>query len=115
MNKKTKAIAGYQILLMLSNADGEIDPREGSMIAEYIGGKFPLGSNLDDALDEMIMTNPDDYPAFLYDLAADFYADSSDDERKDFIKFALELVKVDEHLAREENTLISKLFEAWDL
>jgi uncharacterized tellurite resistance protein B-like protein len=44
-----------------------------------------------------------------------FYRESTPKERLDFIRFALKLIKADEKVAREEDKMITKLFEWWDI
>lgn len=110
-----KDVTGYELLLILAEADGEFDPREGNVIIDFITTKFPLGGNLDGAIENISSTKRDEFPRRVEELAEDFYAESTGDERKEFLRFALELVKADKKLAQEENLLISKLFVAWDI
>ena len=110
-----KDVTGYELLLILAEADGEFDPREGNVIIDFITAKFPLGGNLDGAIENISGLKVSEYPRRVEELAEDFYAESTEDERKEFLKFALELVRADKKLAQEENLLISQLFVSWDI
>lgn len=110
-----KDVAGYLILLILAESDGDFDPREGAVIVDFLKEHFPLGGNMEEAAEIISVLQPDDYEDTFMDLAADFYADSTEEERKKFLLFALNLVKADEELAKSEDKMISKLFVAWDI
>ncbi|MFT5512299.1 MAG: putative tellurite resistance protein B-like protein [Bacteroidia bacterium] len=110
-----KDITGYLILSILAEADGDFDAREGSVIVDYINKNFPLGSNLEQAGEEISALKPAEYETKLVQLAQDFYVESSEEERTDFLRFAMKLVRADDQIADEENVLITKLFEAWDI
>jgi len=113
--KFNKDIAGFQLLSILSQVDGEFSPEEGAVIVEYIKDNFPLGSNLDDAINELGNLSEEDYLLFFEKAANDFLDDSNEKERIDFLKFAMKLIKVDEIIAKEEDKMISKLFAWWDI
>lgn len=113
--KFNKDITGYLILSILAQADGDFDAREGSVIVDYINQNFPLGSNLERAGEEISALLPADYEAKIVSLAQDFYTESEEEERTDFLRFAMKLVRADNQIADEENVLITKLFEAWDI
>ena len=115
MSRKNKDVAGYEILYILAMIDGEFDPREGQVIVDYIKEKFPLGGNLETAMEELSSTNQDDYPLLLQKCAEDFYADSNEKERLEFLKFALKMVNADEKIDSNEDWMINKLYHFWDI
>jgi uncharacterized tellurite resistance protein B-like protein len=115
MVKFNKDISGYQMLLILSQVDGDFSAEEGNVIADYIKLNFPLGSNLDDALDEISNLDTADYDIHFEKAANDFMEESDEKERIDFLKFAMKLVNADEKIAREESALISRLFTWWGI
>jgi uncharacterized tellurite resistance protein B-like protein len=110
-----KELSGYIMLSLLAEADGDYDAREGGIIVNYIKENFPQGSNFEDAIDFLAGVPQDKYEDELVHLAQDFYSQSTDEERTDFLRFAMKLVRADEQIAKEENMLITKLFEAWDV
>lgn len=115
MNRRNKDVAGFQILNILAEIDGEFDPKEGRIIIDYVAKNFPLGGNLEDALQQLSTTANDEYPLLLQKCAEDFYADSTEKERLELLDFALKLIKADDNIASEENTLINKLYQYWDI
>jgi hypothetical protein len=44
----------------------------------------------------------------------DFHEDSTEEERFEFIKFAVYLAKADDVITLEENFYLQSIFEAWD-
>ena len=113
--RKNKDIAGYLILSILASADGDFDPREGTVIVDYINQNFPLGGNFIEAIDIISTTKEEDYPLLLQQCAEDFYADSTEKERLDFMDFALKLVRADDDVSSDESWMISKLYQFWDI
>ncbi len=113
--RKNKDIAGYLILSILAAVDGDFDAREGKIIVDYIQNSFPLGGNFESALEVMSTTPEEDYPLLLQKCAEDFYADSTEQERIDFLDFALKLVRADESVDEDESFMINKLYQFWDI
>ncbi len=110
-----KDITGYLILSILAESDGNFDAREGSVIVDYINKNFPLGGNLESAAEELSRLEATQYEDKVLELAQDFYQESTDKERTEFLRFAMKLVRADDHVDDAENKLITKLFEAWDI
>ena len=115
VERKNKDVAGYQILYILATIDGDFDPREGRIIEEYIEETFPHGSDLDGAFNEFINTKEEDYPLLFQKCAEDFYAGSTEKERLHFIEFTLKLIKADHMIDSDENWMLNKLYQYWDL
>jgi len=115
MTRKNKDVSGFQILNILAEADGDFDASEGKVIVDYVVEHFPLGGNLEMATEEISTTAADEYHVLLQKCAEDFYADSTEKERLELIDFALKLIKADDKIADEENTLLNQLYQYWDL
>ena len=115
MSRRNKDIAGYLILNILAEIDGDFDPKEGQIIIEYVVKNFPLGGNLESATEELSTTANEDYPLLLQNCAEDFYADSVEKERLELIDFALRLLKADDIVDAQEDWLINKLYQYWDI
>ena len=77
MKKNNKDILGFQMLSILSQVDGDFKPEEGRVIVDYIKKNFPLGSNLDAALDELTLLDEDDYLEHFEKAAYDFMEESN--------------------------------------
>jgi len=110
-----KDVAGYLMLLILAESDGNFDNREANVIVDYIEEKFPLGGNLDEATDKISTLQPEQYGDAFMKAAADFYMESTKDERTDFLRFSMKLVRADNKVEEHENELVTMLFEAWDV
>lgn len=115
MGRKNKDVAGYIILNILAEIDGDFDPAEGSVIADYVVETFPLGGNLENAMELISSTPAEDYPLLLRSCAEDFYVDSTEAERLHFIDFALKLINADDKIDSDENWLLNKLYMYWDI
>jgi uncharacterized tellurite resistance protein B-like protein len=115
MSRSNKDVAGFQILNILAEVDRNFDPSEGKIISDYVSRHFPFGGNLESALEEISTTSIDDYPILLQKCAEDFYADSTEKERLELIDFAVKLIKADNKIAEEENMLLNKLYQYWDI
>ena len=113
--RKNKDVAGYLILNILAEIDGDFNADEGQVIADYIQESFPLGGNLEHSLEELSTTANEDYPILFQKCAEDFYADSTEEERVHFLQFALKLISADQNIDTEENWLVNKLYQYWDL
>ena len=113
--RKNKDVSGFQILNLLAEIDGDFNADEGQVIVDYVAKKFPLGGNLEDAMEEVSTTNPEDYPILLQKCAEDFYADSNEEERLELIDFAIKVLKADNKIDESENWLVNKLYQYWDL
>ncbi len=115
MKKSNKDILGFQMLSMLSQVDGDFTAEEGRIIVDYITKNFPLGSNLDAAMDELSLVDIEDYMPHFEKAAIDFMEESNEKERIDFLRFAMKLINADEIIAREEDKMISNLFTWWGI
>ncbi|HRG88198.1 MAG TPA: hypothetical protein PLW44_04200 [Chitinophagales bacterium] len=111
--KLNKPIAGYHMLMILSAVDGKFDAKEDLVIGKWLGKEVPLRINLDKEIDFLSKLNPDDYMIHFQKCMADFYIDSSEQERNDLIAHAIELAKADKKLTPEENIFINELFNEW--
>lgn len=112
--KLNKVIAGYHMLMILSNLDGDFSPREGDVIVKYLRDTFPFRIDLDDETDYLSTLKKEDYAIHFNKAMNDFYLDSTDEERAEFIDFAVKLVKADNVITAKENIYIRELFNAWD-
>lgn len=110
-----KDIAGFHILSILSETDGDFNPAEGMVIVDYLQEHFPFGGNFDSEIEILSTLPKEDYLTHMKKAAEAFYRESTPKERLHFIRFALKLIKADEKVAREEDKMITKLFEWWDI
>ncbi len=57
---------------------------------------------------------PEEWEIHYLKMMDDFYDDATDAERKELLRFALELTKADNVITKEENRYLNMLFEAWE-
>ncbi len=111
--KLNKPLAGYHLLLMLSEVDGEFPESEGKIIVRYLEENFPFHVNLDEEVQFLSTLPRENYMEHFTKAMNDFYEDSTPDERDDFLNFAVKLVKADDVITKEENTFLNALYSAW--
>lgn len=107
-------MAGYHMLMILSQVDGEFDKREGKVIINYLKDSFPFHVNLDNEVEVLSSLSKEDYFLHFNNAMNDFYEDSIPQERVDFLNFAVKIVKADRKITPEENKYLKELFFAWD-
>jgi hypothetical protein len=112
-HKLNKPIAGYHLLMILSQVDGEFPVAEGEVIIRYLDENFPIHVNLDDEFDTLASLSKEKYMSHFISAMNDFYEDSIPEERDHFLDFAVKLVKADDKITREENEYLTALFNAW--
>ena len=114
MVKLNKVMAGYHMLMILSQIDGYFDTAEGKVIVNYLKAAFPFRFNLDFEMEILSTLPKEDYFLHFNNAMNDFYEDSTAEERLDFLKFAVKLVKADKVITGDENKYLKELFFAWD-
>jgi len=114
MIKLNKVMAGYHMLVILSQVDGEFDPSEGLVIANYLKDAFPIRFNLDNEMEILSALPKEDYFLHFNNAMNDFYEDSNEQERIDFLNYAVKTVMADKKLTVEENKYLKELYFAWE-
>lgn len=109
-----KVMAGYHMLMILSQIDGDFDRSEGKVIVNYLKDAFPFRINLDSEIAILSELPKEDYFIHFNNAMNDFYEDSTSRERIDFLNFAVKMVKADKKITYEENKYLKELFFAWD-
>ena len=112
--KLNKVMAGYHMLVILSQVDGEFDASEGKVIVKYLQDAFPFRFNLDNEMDVLSALPKEDYFLHFNNSMNDFYEDSTEQERTDFLNFAVKTVMADKKLTVEENKYLKELYFAWE-
>jgi len=113
--KLNKPLAGYHILMILSAVDFKFLPEEDLVIRKFLAQEFPFQINLDDQMEEISRLYPTEWEQHFRKVLEDFYDESTEDERKNFIQFAIELVKADAVVTKEENQYMRILFKEWGI
>ena len=115
MQKSNKSIAGYHLLMILSSVDGEFAPAEGLKIQEYLAEEFPFKINLDNEIEIIALLQPEEWKDHFEFHARCFLDDSTEKERKDFVKFAKSLIKADDEVTEREHQFYKLLKNLWNL
>ena len=111
--RKNKPVAGYHLLMILSAVDGEFNVAEDMVIRQWLAEQFPFTVNLDREMEVLSELKKDDYMVHFQRCMADFYEDSNEAERNELLQFAINLVKADKKITREENIFLDELFNEW--
>ncbi len=114
MTKMNKVMAGYHMLMILSQVDGDFDKTEGKVIVNYLQDAFPYRFNLDHEMEILSSLPKEDYFLHFNNAMNDFYEDSTAEERTSFLNFAVKMVKADKKITVEENKYLKELFFAWE-
>ena len=109
-----KAIAGYHILMILSAVDFRISGAEDIVIRKYLNHEFPFHVNLDKEMEVISRLKPDEWEEHYIKVMDDFYDDATEEERKNLLRFAIDLAKADNVITKEENYYLNLLFENWE-
>lgn len=111
--KLSKPIAGYHLLLLLLTADGKVKPAEALVIKDWLASQFPFNVDLDAELEKFLALKTEEHMSFFNRMMDEFYLDSTVEERNEFLRFALELVKADKNISPDENVYLNLLFLNW--
>lgn len=111
MAQRTKS--GYHLLMILTNVDGKVNASEDMVVRDWLTSSFPLQVNLDEEMALISELKREDYlPHFQRHMDL-FYQHSTPAERLEFLQLAMNLIKADGTITREENIFFDILFEAW--
>lgn len=111
--KLNTPLAGYHLLMILSQVDGKFDKEAGDIIVKYLNENFPIPVNLDAEIEALSTLPLDKYEEHFERCMNDFYDDSTEDERNHFLDFAVQLTKTDNVISENENHYLGMLFNAW--
>ncbi|HNB81113.1 MAG TPA: hypothetical protein PLP14_03380, partial [Chitinophagaceae bacterium] len=95
-NRMNKTIAGYHLLMILSAVDYRFHINEEHIIREYLVHEFPFHVNLDREMEVISNLDHDDWETHFQKCLEDFQDDSTEEERTNFLRFALHLAKADD-------------------
>ncbi len=112
--KLTKAEAGYQMLQILSAVDGQFSADEDIVIRKFLV-EYALSDHQMEEETEVVSTIvPEDYILYFHKAMDDFYEDSTREDRVKFLDLAVQLVKADNQITKDENIFLNELFDAWE-
>lgn len=111
-----KSVAGYKMLMILANVDGEHLSIEQDVVESYLGdslNKAITESQIEAEQDRIVKLSQADQMLEFRAAMNAYYTESSSTERSQFLQLAMDLIKSDAHISPEENIFINKLFDAW--
>lgn len=110
-----KTIAGYHLLMILSAVDYRMPAAGDAVIRRYLVEEFPIHINLDREMATISALHPSEWESHFLRAADDFFDDATEDERRSFLDFAIQLAKADNIITHAENRYLNILFEQWEL
>src|SRR5690348_7775837 len=116
IKKMNRTEAGFHLLMLLSLADGKgHSSAEHDVVIDFLNDHF--NDNIDLIKEQaFIKALPDEAREdHFIETAEHFYSISSPDERHTITRFAMDVVMADEDLQANENNLITKLYDCWDI
>lgn len=111
--KTNKTIAGYHLLMILSAIDFRFNSEKDKIIREYLVQEFPFHVNLDREMEIISSLKPEEWEEHYILYCQDFYEDANKEELLDFFNFALQLIKADNIISRNENYYLKILYNQW--
>jgi hypothetical protein len=112
-NRMNKTIAGYHILMVLSAVDYRFNVHEDLIIRDWLVEEFPFDVNLDKQMEIISSLKPTEWQAHFDNCIEDFEAEAIEAEKHDLLKFAVDLVKADKIVTKEENVFADRIFNRW--
>ncbi len=113
--KFDKSIAGYHMLIIISEIDGYFSAAEKKVVLQYIKENHPSLVSLE-IHNRILNTLPKDlFMEHFEKVANDFYWQTTPEERNRFLNCMFKLVKADKVISKEENKYIDALYTLWDL
>ena len=100
--------------MFLSAVDFRIHPAEEMVIRKYLEEEFPFHVSLDKQMEVISNLKPAEWEAHYLKMMDDFYDDATEEERKNLMRFALEIASADNVITKEENHYLNLLFDHWE-
>jgi uncharacterized tellurite resistance protein B-like protein len=111
--RKNKPVAGYHLLMILAAVDNKFSVSEDMVIRKWLTEQFPFTVNLDKEMEVLSNLSGENYMIHFQKCMADYYEDSTEEERNELIQFAINLAKADNKITVEENVFLDELFNEW--
>lgn len=109
-----RAISGYHLLMILTNADRKLNVKEDLVIRDWLAKHFPAKPDLDEEMAVISELRHEDYSIHFHKHKDLFYEHSTHTERLELLQFAIDLIKADGEITKEENSFFNELYDAWN-
>lgn len=114
MDIDNKSVAGFHILMVLSQVDGKFTDEESEIAARYVSKHFKDDFQIESEALNLKALNPKDYFSHFRKCIDIFYSKSSITERAALVKFAVDMIKADNTITKEENIYLNELLNSWE-
>ena len=114
MNADNKSVAGFHILMILSQVDGRFSEEESEVAARYVSKHFMDDFQMETEAINLKTLSPQNYFFHFRNCMNIFYSRSSSAERAALVKFAVEMVNADHKITTEENVYLNELLNNWE-
>lgn len=114
MTPQNKAVSGFHILMILSIVDGSFTLEESNVADKYISKHFSDDFSFEEETKFLKLLKPTNYFFHFKECMDQFYSKSSQKERAEFVKYAVEMVKADRKITSEENIYLNELLTGWE-
>ncbi|MBK8711692.1 MAG: TerB family tellurite resistance protein [Niastella sp.] len=108
-----KQEAGYSLLMILTNVDHKLNVAEDMVVRKWLEENFDKKGDLDHCMQKISALPETDYPVYFQKQMEVFYSDSTAADRLRLLHFAMDLIKADGKITKEENTFFDLLYNAW--
>lgn len=107
--------SSFHLLVTLSLSDGSSSQAEMEVILEFLENAFPGKIDLIKEQAFLKALPSEEMESHFEEVAARFYSISSAEDRNKVLDFAMKVVMADNIMQPEENYLINRLYDAWDI
>jgi uncharacterized tellurite resistance protein B-like protein len=113
--KLNKSEATFHLLGILSRADGSSQPKEKTIILNFLEKNF--SDDIDLIKEQAFLTAlpSSEHYSHFDEVCSRLYSLSSAEERNKIVEFAMKVVMADKKMTDDENRLIDRMFTLWDL
>ncbi len=115
ISKMNRTESGFHLLIMLSLSDGNSSKPETDVILDFLDNAF---SGKIDLIKEQAFMKAlpwDEFQNHFDEVAAHFYSISEPEDRYKLLDFAMKVVMADHEMKPEENELVNRLYDDWDI
>lgn len=110
-----KSEAGYHMLRILAGVDHDTSSAEETIIANYIQSALGGSKGCETCKESFEKISKEQWESHFSFCRDEFYKDSNEKERNQFLQVAMDIVKTDNMITlAEDHFLVSKLFKIWD-
>lgn len=111
----TQAQAAYDLLLMLSVIDGEIEDMERTVIRHYVSRRYEEKIDFDAEDAQLAQLAPESLLDRFQAAAAAFLEQSNHNDRMELLSKAMDVVTADGVISKEEAKVFKGLADVWEI